>query len=147
MMTSKGLPHMSNRIATFGLLALGGAFGAALWWLRRSEHSVALRELPPRNDDAIQLRVPTRRERYLASLEHEVLSDAPPQPGDWPGVAPFDGYVDDAPLSEGPLTERRVSARPHAAAPRVHSADDCEAVDADSLAQVFLARATDSVQQ
>jgi hypothetical protein len=138
---------MSKRIATFSLLAFGGALGAGVWWLRRSAgHAVPLAEMAPPVGEAIRLRTPTRRERYLAALEQDVLNDAPPPSGDWAGVALFDGYVDDAPLSEGPLTARRVSARPHAAPPPVHSADDCEAVDADTLARVFLGRATDSDQ-
>jgi hypothetical protein len=129
---------MSNRIVTFGLLALGGALGG-VWWLRRSAGAlVAPRELAPALHDAARPRVPTRRERYLASLEREVLEDAPPPSGDWAGLAQFE----DEPLSVDGLT-----ARPHAEPPRLYSADDCEAVDADSLAQVFLARATDSVQE
>jgi len=43
------------------------------------------------------------------------------------------------------MTERRVTARPHLAPPPVQSADDYEAVDADSLGEFFLARAIDSV--
>jgi hypothetical protein len=129
---------MSNRIVTFGLLALGGALGG-FWWARRSaRHLVAPRELGPSLDAAARLRVPTRRERYWASLESEALHDAPPPSGDWSSAA----LLEDEPPSVDGLT-----ARPHVAPPRVYSADDCEAVDADSMAQVFLARATDSVQE
>jgi hypothetical protein len=165
---------MTNHVASFGLLAAAGAVGAGIWWLYRSgpdslRAPPASRALP----EAAPRRIPSRRERYLASLEAEI-DDAPPLWGDGLGSAllddeplsvddgPFDepplsepplsaapmseapSSIDDAPLSEGPMTERRVTARPHLAPPPVQSPDDYEAVDADSLGPFFLARAIDS---
>jgi hypothetical protein len=151
--------------------------GAGLWWRRRSAREFSLPpEAPPTLDDAAELRIPTRRERYLASLELDVFDDAPPPSGEQVDSAVFDDdpfgldggplseapmseapmseapmsaaptSIDDAPLSEGPLTERRVTARPHVAPPPLQCADDNEAVDAESLGDFFLMRAIDSRQ-
>jgi len=154
---------MANHATSLALLAAAGAVGAGIWWLHRSARDslpspVASRALDP----AVPFRIPSRLERYLASLDADI-DDASPLSSDWVGSAVFDDEPpseaplsdapmseslssrDDAPVSEGPTTERRVTARPHVAPRPVQSADDHEAVDADSLGPFFLARAIDSV--
>jgi hypothetical protein len=72
---------MSKRIVTFGLLALGGALGG-VWWLRRGA-GPWWRRVSWRLPCTTRLgnTCPTRRERYLASLEREVLEDGAPTIG------------------------------------------------------------------
>lgn len=161
---------MENRVAWLGVVAAAGALGAGVWWLRRSARdSLRPPEALPTRESGAQLRIPTRRERYLASLALDVLNDAPPPSGEWADSAIFDDdpfgldagplsegpmseapmseaptSIDDAPPSEGPMTERRVTARPHVAPPPVQSADDYEPADAESLGEFFLVRAIDS---
>jgi hypothetical protein len=162
---------MENRVAWLGVAAAAGALGAGVWWLRRSvqgslvaSEALLAPEEPLTFDNGARLRIPTRRERYLASLELDVLNDTPPPSGEWADSAVFDDdpfglddgplsegplsaavtSMDDGPLSEGPMTERRVTARPHVSPPPVQSADDYEAVDAESLGEFFLVRAIDS---
>jgi hypothetical protein len=145
---------MENRVAWLGVVAAAGALGAGVWWLRRSAQDSLLAseallapEEPLTFDDRARLRIPTRRERYLASLELDVLNDTPPPSGEWTDSAVFDDDpfgLDGGPLSEGRMTEHRVTARPHVSPPPLQSADDYETVDAESLGEFFLVRAIDS---
>ena len=107
---------MSKHRLVFGLLGLAAA-GVALGVLAR--RSIAARP-------------------HLPSAPAP-LSSFQDLPDDLDELPP-DSSIFDPP----PVSERDVSARPHAFARRLVSADDYDAISADDLGAAFLARATDS---
>lgn len=152
---------MKKHLLGLGLFATAAALSAGFLWSRQNARQPAAAAEPslgPREE--ARPRPATRRERYLASLEREVMTDAPPPSSQWSGSASFEDQplemdddlydevpvLDEGPISEGPLTQRSVSARPHAPAPSVQAADDDDTIDADSLAEAFLARAIDNAR-